>query len=229
MFSFTRTLVIASLSAFAFSLVVSFYLSAPQEVLAAGCLDKDCMERVACTESTDPWDGEDTFWFEVFVQPATRNGRLEKLVWEPASGEFQPFQYTANWGLYSESVYIGADGAETASSPSHPNIRYHTSSVLLCDGFTPVGPRQITTPSSSSSSGCIEAVVYNFDVREFHNGNSSRCLTQVYGYADSENTDLDAIDPDDCGDTSPPTFTFGTQKNQELECHTSVYHVIYTE
>lgn len=163
------------------------------------------------------------------VSPApTSNVRLI-LVWEDAVGEFQPFKFTAYWkngsgSTSSEYVEIDENGDDVG--PSHSNIRYHLSTVTLCDGFAPSGPAQQTGTHNGNT--CIDAVVYNFDVRRFKDGDTAKCWVGSQGLAHEENDALDAVRSVDCGDSADP-WTFVTQKNQNLNCRHSVYLVKYSD
>ncbi|MCB9176610.1 MAG: hypothetical protein H6648_05560 [Caldilineae bacterium] len=196
----------------------------------SSCRDSACVEFITCTNygGSDPWGTTDLVWQSVDVlphEPATRS----KLVWQEASGEFQPFRFIAYWksgstSTTSEYVDIGSAGTETGTN-SHPNIRYHTSTVTLCDGYTPDGPSQHT--SSHNGNTCIDWVRYTFDVRRYKDGDTEKCWVGSQGYATSENSNLDAVDENSCGTAATP-YTYATQKNQNLYCRFSTYLVRYS-
>ena len=194
-------------------------------ISAEACRRTNCMFVFTCTELTDPWAEEETIWVEVLVVPQAYGGaRPRELVWKEASGEFQPFKFTVEWknsgpGVHKEIVTIDDTGADVGAS--HPNIRYHTASVTLCDNFMPRPPTQL--PGGSGQ--CIEAIRYNFDIRLLHDGVAGDCYSTSYGIASGENADLDAVTPSSC--TTGSAWTYRTQKRTNLECFRNVYFVRY--
>jgi hypothetical protein len=200
--------------------------TADDTISQEACRRTNCMVVFSCTETVGGWGTEEAVWVEVLVIPQAYGGaRPRELVWEEASGEFQPFQFTVEWknsgaGVNKETVTIDDSGADVGAS--HPNIRYHTSSAVLCDDFTPRGPSQ----QPGGSGECIEAIRYNFDIRLEHDGTTGDCYSTSYGIASGENADLDAVPVASC-DTSATPWTYRTQKRTNLECFENEYYVRY--
>ena len=231
-----RHALVASLAVFLTAFSLSY--SAPGGAIAQGtaddamenqsCRETNCMFKFACNVFQDPWGTENAFWQEVTIIPQKGSGaRSRSMVWQSATGEFQPFEFTVEWKgnggasvNESETVTIGVTGADAAPN-DHPNIRFHANSITLCDGFSPIVPFQMT------SGGCITGIVYNFDVRKLFDGDEAQCYVGSYGRANSENSDLDAVPLANCGGAVTP-WTFQTQKKQNLNCFKNTYIVRYT-
>lgn len=194
-------------------------------------LSTECVRAIPCNGDLT-WGNENAIWQSIDIRPVERTGpRRNKIVWENAEGEFQPFKFTAFWrgatpsSTTQETVTIGADGDDTGAT-SHPNIRFHSAGVTLCDGGTTIDPLQRLGVHNDSV--CIEAIEYSFDIRKFKNGSESNFWVDSQGWANSENAALDAVLAEVCGDSETP-FTFVTQQPQNLHCRFSTYIVKYDD
>jgi len=230
----SRKLSVLSLSVL---FMVGITLGVMHEPVSAQGTGNDTIESTACRRTNcmfvfdcvdDPtWGDDEAIWQVVRVIPQKEAGaRSREMVWEEASGEFQPFQFTVTWkgtlgvGTTTETAAIDADGTVHGTD----NIRVHATSVTLCDGFSGQPPVQVTGTHGGST--CIEAIVYNFDVRLLYNGAEAQCYVNSHGRAHSENADLDAVPEAACGASATP-WTFKTQFNTNLNCFQNTYIVRY--
>lgn len=214
----------------------------------SSCRESACVTFIGCTNygGSDTWGTSDLVWQEVTVIPTTASGSSAtrgKLVWQEAADEYQPFAFRAYWksgigtGTVYEDVLIDSDGTDS-NAGNHTNIRYHSSTVTLCDGYGSSANGDVAYQRTGTHNGntCIEAVVYSFDVRRYYNGHFpgwtmgdsvGQCWVGSHGWARSENASLEAVAPSDCGDAVTP-WTYGSQLNQNLYCYTNTYAVRYT-